>query len=676
LENVPQSNLANAIEEQMSKRIVGACQALNFNLDSSFKIFDDDRDGYISYNDFQFTIYNILKLKDYTKEELDLLWGRLQPKNGKLSQQDFNGRFATYFSADDQMSFTRNKFMDVSYGDRRYEEQTASPYRTQLSQVNRMLETNTQNLQATVQSDFFQSLVTKLANYIRKNNYTYNIDNLLESFDTNNDKHVNPVELKSVFMSLGERDITAREVDSVMTSLDLNNDGKVSVQELKSALKSRIVNEIRVQEVEESETKSLLDRLNKFLMDYMQSKNKGISETFREMDSNRDGSLNFGEIIDFFRNKLKLNLDERETRLFLHRIDKNGDNLIDFVEFSDELKRHMVDRQVIFQRLDTTIQNLLAPLAKHMNDSKATDYQVFNEMDEGKGLVNRDQLSLLLRKYKIPTNEQELNIIFDYFDKAKKGKFNFQSFADGIKMVQSKLAQDSNRYDVAFPYVLEELRLKVRAILQHADNAKQLDTMFAMYHQSASDLTISKENFRHVMVNMAATLSGGIALQDNEVDLLLNSDLVDKKGGNIEYKKFIMKHRMKDTGESKVDLLSSGGIYQSQVFDGSVGSGTGGAKPHISQLKKSQTVGGNSIFKSIANVMKTNHGMTKEKIFSIFAKHDKKKITKKDFLDAFKDMSLKFTAKEVDDLFNYCDKDNSGSVDYAEFVAALNKNWS
>jgi len=292
-------------------------------------------------------------------------------------------------------------------------------------------------------------------------------------------------------------------------------------------------------------------------------------------------------------------------------------------------------------------------------------------------LLKRDQLANLFKKAKMPMDEKELNLLFDYFDKAKKGRFNFQSFVDGLKLIHDKASNETYSFDLTYPYVMEELKNKMKTLVQTSDNARQLDTGFNMHHES--DGGISKENFKNVLLSLTKVLDGNVSLSEDELELLIHSEHVEKKGNHINFKKFLSKFKERDNIGSldlSVSRLNESEFITSVDKEKLRRQPTSGGsfinRPTLKQVHDS----GNTIFKSIANIIKTNKELSQEKIFLMFDKDGNKKISKQEFIAIFKEMKLPVTEKQIQDLMEYADKNRSGEVDFAEFKAGLQRNWS
>ena len=581
-----------------------------------------DQDNFISYQDFQKVLASILKLP-YTKAEIDIYWAKIKPNGGNLSREEFFTKFIPYFDQNDSMNYTKNKFMEFSMAG---DDMPINKMAMMNQQVNKFLENNTANLNAVIHQDPIQIIASKISRYIKDNAYVFDCDSLIANIDPQYRQTLSRADLKANMLKLGAG-LAILDVDNLIDFLQSKREGAINVDELKKLLKTKIVNELRKLEVQEAEQKGLIDRFVKFLIDYMQMKGKGFSDTFRELDLNHDNKIQSKEIANFFTNTLKLPISENEKIRFFERFDHNGDGVIDYIEFVDEIKKHMTGRMILLERVDTTVQNILSPIVTYMLQQNLSEYDAFIGMDQGTGLVQKEQLNQFLKRARVSVNEKELSLVFDFIDREKKGRFNYQRFSDVLNAIRSKMDKESTKFDVTYPYLLDELRIKIKTILQNTDHSRQLEKMFAMYNEI--DGTISKSNFKMVLTNLLTTpVQGHMQLTEDEIDLLINSDLIDKKGNHINYKRFLLKFREKDIDTKSVDLsmskLNESEFISSADKDRLKGFSAGSRSAIIRE--------GNTIFKSLANIIKSNKELTKEKIFKILDKDGDKKITKVELL--------------------------------------------
>jgi len=64
-----------------------------------------------------------------------------------------------------------------------------------------------------------------------------------------------------------------------------------------------------------------------------------LRKTFKEFDSNSDGVITSQELKKLLK-KVVANINDEQIELLLHKLDKNGDDRIDFEEFVKEMDSH------------------------------------------------------------------------------------------------------------------------------------------------------------------------------------------------------------------------------------------------------------------------------------------------------------------------------------------------
>lgn len=97
----PQPSLiSKSWEQDLILRISAALRAKELNLDSSFRIFDQDRDNLIGNNDFEKMILFTLNM-GVNKEEIELLYERLDKP---ITREKFGDIFGPYLSSPQQDS--------------------------------------------------------------------------------------------------------------------------------------------------------------------------------------------------------------------------------------------------------------------------------------------------------------------------------------------------------------------------------------------------------------------------------------------------------------------------------------------------------------------------------------------------------------------------------------------
>ena len=143
-----------------------------------------------------------------------------------------------------------------------------------------------------------------------------------------------------------------------------------------------------------------------------------VEEAFRRYDTDRDNSLSKQEFFHAFDN-MQLNITQLQLNQIYNELDTNKDGTISINEFSRKLPGAQLNEEQKANRMSVSMS------------MEAELMQLFQHFDKnGDGVIDRDELNLVLRSYNMNMSHREQNDIFNAMDNNKDGKIQFAEFRD------------------------------------------------------------------------------------------------------------------------------------------------------------------------------------------------------------------------------------------------------
>jgi Ca2+-binding EF-hand superfamily protein len=267
------------------------------------------------------------------EDEVSLYWNRLRLTGGKLSREEFYMKLSPYMTEESRLQVTKNRLRDLDP-------------RTGLSQINRLLDKNTEQLVGVSQKpDALHILCKQLANFVKSNDTT--VKEVLQKFDRDGTGTIRHNEFRSALSGFGvvlDRD----QIEEVLGYLDYKNEGQILTREFNQIMEQEILYEFKRITSEESNLthdnkKEIFSNVVKFLFDYMRKHNIGLVDLFDRIDVKKKTSVSKDDLQAFFRG-IGASLQPRELTVFDDEIDPKGTNKINSIQFCSTLKPYISEK--------------------------------------------------------------------------------------------------------------------------------------------------------------------------------------------------------------------------------------------------------------------------------------------------------------------------------------------
>lgn len=130
-----------------------------------------------------------------------------------------------------------------------------------------------------------------------------------------------------------------------------------------------------------------------------------IKETFDTFDKDKDGSITTKELGSVIKS-MGQNVTETEIQEMINEMDTNGDGIINFEEFSNQMAKKMMDI-----------------------DSSEELKDAFKVIDSDQnGLISEEELKLVFEELEEDIGEEDVRAMLEDFGKDSQGFVNYEEF--------------------------------------------------------------------------------------------------------------------------------------------------------------------------------------------------------------------------------------------------------
>ena len=227
--------------------------------------------------------------------------------------------------------------------------------------------------------------------------------------------------------------LNIRDCSDLIKSFDQNGDGKVSTQEFCEFFKKRICN------LNLSKTKKKSDKLvERFINLLVLSQEKGLTleKIFQHFDKDHGGSLSNEELFSAIKSLPHFsNFDEKDVRILVEVIDKDGKNDISFKEFEEfvEKNKKSLKNNYSGQNMKSDWLSKIKSLFKTSLSHGLSTEQLFSYLDSNKnGKITISEFENALKSlphFKTIKHSDMIELV-KFLDKNEKGEISISDFAD------------------------------------------------------------------------------------------------------------------------------------------------------------------------------------------------------------------------------------------------------
>ena len=364
------SPLTQVWERDVYERIARNLIERGLNLQSAFKIFDQDNDGQISPEEFRNTILITLRMP-ISEQEIQQLINACHTVNGSITQTEFNNKFSS------------------------------------------LLPANSGHAQAGTWQD---SIVDMVRQRIREKGL--DIRQAFNAFDENKDGFIDNGEFKRTFriMDLG---LTENEIDRLLQWFDPNMTGRLRYQEFCD----KLLESPRVGPAGGKDPHGIMAKLGRIVKD------QGLSlrQAFEVFDTNKDGKIEKKEFLNVFQN-VKANLSFAELEELWDGLPKDTYGYLNYREFCASMESNPMPSSRTETQHDS-IMKVRQRIAQILRSRNITVHAVFVTFDRNNsGKLSRAEFRNALEHLKLNLSTYDIETLLVEADSNKDGLIDYNEF--------------------------------------------------------------------------------------------------------------------------------------------------------------------------------------------------------------------------------------------------------
>ena len=303
---------------------------------------------------------------------------------------------------------------------------------------------------------------------------------------------------------------------------------------------------------------------------------------------------------------------DRENYELSEKLRKQDDLKIELESELDIISRRLESLDPLF-KLERAVFKKIVELLKTRLISAETAFGIFDKNKDGK--ISREEFRSAMNNMGIKISVPELDSIIRSIDSDQDGNIKYKEFIKKLQIYGATCVTEEQQ-------ILNTVYESIKKL------GYSLDEVFQIFDRD-SDGVINRQDLMDSFNNFGLGLS---AVEIQKIMKLIDSN----KDGCIEMAEF------KRVFERELDLK-----------DG---------KKSIKLNWKDE------LFSKINNAVKT-YGLDLSEAFAAFDKNHDGRISKREFIDVFREMGVNLTKEQTDELWNSMNSDRDGFISYVEFVA-------
>lgn len=442
-----QRNANLSLEEKILERIRARIQEKNLSVQQAFVAFDENRDGFITSNEFIKTL-RVMQLGLSEDEILKMLAYFDKNNSGKIDYKVFGEKVTrgteTYESAEDK-------------------------------------------------------ILNKVRQRIKEKGLS--IKQAFLAFDENRDGNISSLEFLKTFRSM-ELGLTDEEINKMMAHFDPRRTGTIQYEVFCDRLNQSVSQSIS-RSVSESAEEKILNQVQHRI----QEKNLSIRQAFLAFDENRDGTISRNEFMKTFRS-MELGLTDDEINKMFSYFDNKKTGNIEYSIFCDRIGRKNTPiersgsgidsrRNAPIERsatgADSLEEKIIVMIRERIKEKKMTVSQAFAVFDENHdGVITSQEFLSTFKTMQFGLTMEEISRMLAFFDPRKTGKIDFKVFCERIEGTSGGASIEEK--------ILQRIRVRIQ---EKKLNLTQAFSLFDKNH----DGVISTQEFINAFRTMQLGLS-------------------------------------------------------------------------------------------------------------------------------------------------------------------------
>ena len=378
--------------------------------------------------------------------------------------------------------------------------------------------------------------------------------------------------------------------------------------------------------------------------------------------------------------------DDEITEIF-SLFDTNKQGVIDYREFVSDLfsnkslskkqKSAPIAKQELFQKNETKIENeeknnlnlnnpeeILNSMKETLNErgvqgicSIARNFRIIDENNSQ--TINFDDFKQVCNMYNFGLDEKQLKIVFENFDSENTGEIDYDEFIRTLRGEMNEFRQNlvQNVFDkldikksgeISFKELNNKYNAKnhpdvISGKISEEEALKEfIDTFQETYNYlcgTESNNIVTIEEFLEYYENVSMTID-----EDEYFEYLLNN--VWNLGLDLKYKNEIKKQNIEENAEEKINEQMKEDL----------------------NAKKEQ-----ALIKFIGEIKKlgTTSLISLMRLFKLNDINNTKDLEYYEFSKSLHEFETELTDEEITNLFSYFDKDNTGIINYINFINSI-----
>jgi Ca2+-binding EF-hand superfamily protein len=328
------------------------------------------------------------------------------------------------------------------------------------------------------------------------------------AFDENGDGVISSAEFTKAF-NIMELGLTDQEIQKLLTYFDQSRTGSIEYK-------------VFCNKIQKTSSQSWEEDILNRVRLRIQEKNLSARQAFTAFDQNGDGIISANEFIEAFR-VMELGLSVQEIKKLLSYFDTSRTGKIDYKLFCNKIQKTSSSSE-------SWEEEILNRVRERIKEKGLSVWEAFGAFDEnGDGVISSAEFTKAFNIMELGLTDQEIQKLRTYFDQSGTGSIEYKVFCNKIQKTSSQSWE-------------EEILNKVRLRIQEKNlSARQAFTAF----DQNGDGIISTNEF----IEAFKVMELGLSVQ--EIKKLL-SYFDPKKTGSIDYKVFCNKIQNKSTGEESI----------------------------------------------------------------------------------------------------------------------------
>ena len=642
-------------EEIILNKVRDRIQEKGLSIYQAFAAFDENRDGFISHNEFIKT-FKTMQL-GLTEDEINRMLTYFDPrKTGRIDYNNFCDRVQNAQNSsrkriweEEILNKVRNRIEEKGLSVRQAfgafdENKDGTISSSEFIKAFRVMELGLTDQEIYNMMNYFDPKKTGTIDYnIFCDKILQKVDSWEEvilnkvrqrinekgltprqafaAFDENKDGIINTSEFVKTFkiMELG---LTDKEIVDIMGFFDPRKTGSIDY----NIFCTKVQGTTAIKQGESWEV-TILNKIRKRINE----KGLSVKQAFSAFDENKDGIISSSEFMKAFK-IMDLGLTEQEIADMLRFFDPKKTGKIDYNIFCDKITQTESSQA----KAVNWEEEILNRVRNRISEKGLSVKQTFSAFDENKdGVISSAEFIKAFRIMELGLTERDIYDIMNYFDPRKTGSIDYRIFCDRILQVSSSATIETKEQ-----VILEKVRKRI------SDKGLSVRQTFTAFDENRDGIISSAEFIKAFKI---------MDLGINENDIFEMITLFDpKKTGKIDYKSFCDK--ILQTNISKQPDFTSPRHFEINV---------GKSNESWEQVIL------NKVRKRIAE-----KGLSIRQAFSAFDENKDGSISSTEFMNAFKIMDLGLTEKEIVNMMNYFDTKKTGSIDYIAFCDKVQSSFT